>query len=228
MAFAMRNKLLLTGTSVGLAGAAVGVARGSADSVGEDSSERATTIAHHTAGAGLLAGGAGAAGYAGRSMLRTRGASAAKRFGSWYGKGWNGAFAEKSVGAMFAHGPVGLTIGGIVGGALAGTFGDGPSSVVTGVGVGVVAGVAAYPVARQMSADWKALGKVTKTGVLAAAAVGVGLAARAYLHQPEVELDDTASRDGLGGYDAAPSGLRNRLAAMNGTGDIVLGLHNRR
>ena len=233
--FVARHRLALAATGAGLvgaAGAAYGIHRGTNDAAGQDTLGQANTIAHHGVAAGLSTMALGiplaAAGYAGRSMF-----GAAKHTASWYGKGLGAAFNERTVKGVLSHGPVGLTLGGLAGGALAGAFSDDPSSIATGVGVGMAAGVMGLPLASRVASDWQrlgngAMGKLAKTGVLAGAAVGVGLLARAYLHAPEYEAEDAGVRDGLGAYEAVPSGLRERLTAMNGSGDIVLGLHNQR
>jgi hypothetical protein len=239
--FVKTHQMAFFAGGVGVAGVAYGAHLGLKNAADQSPMERAGAAARGAFGLGVAALGIGAAGYAGRTMLATTGWGAVKRTAAGYGRGMNAAFHEKSWGNLLSHRPMGMTVGALAGGALAGYLKDGdPGSIAMGAGLGIAAGALALPAARNLAADWKGIGKfkflgkehprlgsMAKMGIYVGAAAGVGLAARAYMHEPEYEADDTAARDGMGGYEAG-AGLRARLASMHGTGDVVLGLHNQR
>lgn len=222
-----RHKLAFTGASLGLAGAAYGGLQGWDESEGQGFRARRGMAAHQAAILGLTAAGLGAAGYAGRDLVKKAGLGSVKGAASWYGRGWGAAMHDRSIGAFLSHGPVALTLGGLAGGAIASQLSDDPSQIALGAGIGMATMAVGVPMARQVVSDWKTLGPLGRNGVLAGVTVGAAVAARAYMHEPEYESENHTVNDGVGGYETAP-GLRDRLNAMQGSGDIVLGLHNQR
>lgn len=258
-----QHKIAFAAGTAGVAGLGYGAYRGASAPEGEGVADRASDAARTTLGVGLDAAILGGAAFAGRRVLGRTAWGSVKGAGAAYGRSMTNAFKEGwSARGILSHGAVGLTLGGMVGGALAyrrsdGDLGDTVGGAVVGAGLGAVA----VPIANRVVSNWRRLGhlfpepapgkatkgwrkllgmnapreastlnkiagKTVKSGILLALAAGtVGLAHA--LAPPEYQDEAAALPDGAfdQGYGMS---LSQRLAAMNGTGDVVLGLHNRR
>ena len=254
-ALSSSSKLLIAAGIAGTAGLAYGAHAGTsaADTVPQqDRGDRAPLVAHSMVAMGLTSAGLGAAVYAALRLVgKKTGMGAAKRVVGGYTRSLGNAFRERSFAGVLSHGVAGLTVGGAVGGLLAHHFSDGdPGATGKGLAVGGLVGLTALPVASQLTRSWKSLetmgpavprlvdrvlgrkttwhpvGKSLKVGAL----LGLGVSAAAWAQAsapPEYESAAAAVPDAGFDYTYGPT-LSERLAAMNGTGDVVLGLHNGR
>lgn len=120
--------------------------------------------------------------------------------------------------------------GGLIGAALGAHFDeeDPQKGALIGAGAGIAAGVVGRGAVRGFRA-WKAIGPVGRAAALVGASVGVLAAGKAMMPAaPEEVATATREDDGSGSYVVPDSGLRQRLASMNATGDLAFGLNRLR
>jgi hypothetical protein len=147
------------------------------------------------------------------------------------GRSFNASFQEKTLtAALLKHPPMAMSLGAVIGGTIGSQVGDDP---VQGAAIGAVAGAAsgfAVRAGRNIKTHWGKMPGPVKAMMIATAVVGAGAATRAYTHEDSYTVNDTAVDDGMGGYEArsGPRGPGDRAAAMNASGDVVLGLHRKR
>jgi hypothetical protein len=143
------------------------------------------------------------------------------------------AFTKKSM-LGFAKSP--LTLG-IAGAGLGGYIGsqvdpnhpvkDAAVGVAAGAGVGVVAAGAI----KGMSM-WKNIGPVGRTAATIGLSLAIGVGAKALHPDESYERNDVLTNDdtivSAGSYSVQNPGVSARQRSMNASGDVVLGLHNKR
>lgn len=119
--------------------------------------------------------------------------------------------------------------GGLIGAALGAHFSDDPGKgAALGAGIGIAAGVAARGAVRAGKA-WNAIGKPGQIAALVLGTAGIVGGAKAIMgNRPAETADPVSDEDGSGGYTVPNSGLRQRLATLNATGDLVFGMHRGR
>jgi hypothetical protein len=118
-----------------------------------------------------------------------------------------------------------LALGGAAIGAMVAPSGHRMKSAAVGAGVGF----AAMP-AMQMMKGWKALGNVyggQTTALIAAAAVPVAASAMFGKATPDGSANAAFGAGGITDYSPSSDDMRDRMYAMNASGDLVLGLHGR-
>jgi hypothetical protein len=172
------------------------------------------------AGLGLLAGGA----IRGIGAGATAGGNLGKYAGAKEFTALKAGFKAEGFKGLMRPFPL------AVGGAIAGAAIAGPDNRLQGAAIGAGIGFAAMPVKKVFSA-YGALGHVpgAKTAVLATAAAGAVIAG-SIIRNPEPQAGAYAT-PGIGGtidYEPISSGMQDRMYAMNASGDITLGLNNRR
>jgi hypothetical protein len=149
--------------------------------------------------------------------LRDLTGRAGSRTGSYGGKlaaelrtagGWKNTITRMPVMAAGGAG-----IGALLGAKL--NHDDPGRGAAVGAGVGAGGGLVASRAIRATQ-GWKKMWGVGKLGLLASAAVAVGVGAN-MMRPPQYETDQVAS-----------SGVRSRMEMIGATGDVVFGLHNRR
>jgi hypothetical protein len=115
-------------------------------------------------------------------------------------------------------------LGAVAGGMIGSKVSDDP---VSGAAKGAVAGGAGVLGLRGAIKFWGKANWMGKAAMGTAGVAAVAVAGRAFAHQDTYGEEGHTVSDGAGGY-GTESGLRERLAAMNGSGDLVFGLHARR
>lgn len=169
-------------------------------------------------GKGLFIGGGLGAG----AGLAIRGAGVAATAGARVGRG----IVASKIGQVQKQGWRALTKPGslMVGGAVAGGIMGGAPGAVVGAGVGL----AARPL-KGLWTGYSALSKVPfgETGAIIAAST-IPITAGVLMDRGTPETEAMAMPGPMGiDYTPIEGGMKDRMTAMNASGDIVLGLHGR-
>lgn len=115
-------------------------------------------------------------------------------------------------------------LGAVAGGMIGSKVSDDPGS---GAAKGAVVGGAGVLGVRGAIKLWSKSGRLGKVAMGTAGVAAVAVAGRAFAPEETYGEEGHTVSDGAGGYETE-SGLRERMAMMNGRGDLVFGLHARR
>jgi hypothetical protein len=208
----------------------------------EERFERAVFRGSESAASALALGGAATLAYNNREAIMGAGSYASKTTGSWVARQATRAFsgAEETRKLLRASGAGAMasairsyggnarimTGAGAVFGGIIGSRYDHPiegAAIGAGVGLAVKAGLGVNQL-------WKTVGKVPggRMGLMLAASTVLYGGVRATM-SPQVQSEAYASDDGSGGYDYSDrSSVSRRMNRINATGNVALGLHNKR
>jgi hypothetical protein len=124
--------------------------------------------------------------------------------------------------------PIMAGAGALIGGVIGSQVDKDNPAVGTAVGAGAGAGVGVLSKSALAGTKlWEKLGPIGRGASIIGASLGVAAVATS-MKDKNYKSMDTAESDGMGSYNLAPSGVKNRLNTMNANGNIVFGLNNKR
>ena len=205
-------------------GGAFGFSRASAAAQDDPAPERLGFSIVQGGATAAVAAGVGAFAWKSRDILAPAAWGTARGIGESAARSMSRAFQTKGLTGMLSHPLTMAGFGAVAGGLIGSKLSDDP---IRGAAAGAAIGGVTTLAARGATKFWGGSPWYAKAALVAAAAIGVGTATRAFTHEDSYTAEDHAVSDGTGDYETEP-GVRQRMNSMNATGDVVFGLHSRR